>query len=73
MQVGDLLGFLTALLLVTEPLRRLVSVSGPLQQSIAAGASVFEVLDAPIEPQGGTRTPDARARRSGIPRRQLHL
>ena len=56
MQVGDFLGFLTALLLVTEPLRRLVSVSGPLQQSIAASASVFEVLDAPVEPQGGTRT-----------------
>jgi ATP-binding cassette, subfamily B, bacterial MsbA len=56
MQVGEFLGFLTALLLVTEPLRRLVNVSGPLQQSIAAGASMFEVLDAPIEPQGGSRT-----------------
>ena len=56
MQVGEFLGFLTALLLVTEPLRRLVNVSGPLQQSIAAGASMFAVLDAPIEPQGGTRT-----------------
>ena len=55
MQVGDYLGFLTALLLIPEPLRRLVSVSGPLQQSIAAGASVFEVLDAPTEPAGGTR------------------
>jgi ATP-binding cassette, subfamily B, bacterial MsbA len=55
MQVGDFLGFLTALLLVPEPLRRLVSVSGPLQQSIAAGASVFEVLDAAPEPAGGTR------------------
>ena len=55
LQVGDLLGFLTALLLVTEPLRRLVAVSGPLQQSIAASASVFAVLDAPLEPQGGER------------------
>ncbi len=55
MQVGEFLGFLTALLLVTEPLRRLVGVSGPLQQSIAAGASVFEVLDVPGEPAGGTR------------------
>jgi subfamily B ATP-binding cassette protein MsbA len=55
MQVGDFLGFLTALLLVPEPLRRLVSVSGPLQQSLAAGASVFAVLDAPTEPQGGER------------------
>jgi subfamily B ATP-binding cassette protein MsbA len=55
MRVGDLLGFLTALLLVPEPLRRLVSISGPLQQSIAAGASLFEVIDAPGEPEGGTR------------------
>ena len=56
MRVGDLLGFLTALLLVPEPLRRLVSISGPLQQSIAAGASLFEVIDTPGEPTGGTRS-----------------
>jgi ATP-binding cassette, subfamily B, bacterial MsbA len=55
MRVGDLLGFLTALLLVPEPLRRLVGVSGPLQQSIAAGAGLFEVIDTPGESQGGTR------------------
>ena len=56
MRVGDLLGFLTALLLVPEPLRRLVGISGPLQQSIAAGASLFEVIDTPGEPEGGTRS-----------------
>ena len=53
--VDEFLSFLTALLMVTEPLRRLVAVSGPLQQSIAAGASVFEIIDAPGEPQGGER------------------
>ena len=56
MRVGDLLGFLTALLLVPEPLRRLVGISGPLQQSIAAGASLFEVIDTPGEPEGGARS-----------------
>ena len=56
MRVGDLLGFLTALLLVPEPLRRLVSISGPLQQSIAAGASLFDVIDTPGEPTGGSRS-----------------
>jgi subfamily B ATP-binding cassette protein MsbA len=55
MRVDDFLGFLTALLLLPEPLRRLVAVAGPLQQSIAAGAGVFEVLDAPLEPAGGNR------------------
>ena len=56
MRVGDLVGFLIALLLVPEPLRRLVSISGPLQQSIAAGAGLFEIIDTPGEPEGGSRT-----------------
>ena len=51
--VGEFTSFLTALLLVTAPLRRLVSVVGPLQQGIAAGESVFEVLDAAVEDRGG--------------------
>jgi ATP-binding cassette, subfamily B, bacterial MsbA len=55
MQVGDLLSFLTAMLLITAPLRRLMSVFSPLQQGIAAGASVFAVLDHPLEPDTGTR------------------
>ena len=55
MQVGDFMSFLTAMLLVTAPLRRLMSVFGPLQQGIAAGASVFGVLDHPLEPDTGTR------------------
>lgn len=51
--VGEFTSFLTALLLITAPLRRLVSVVGPLQQGIAAGQSVFEILDAPTEDAGG--------------------
>jgi subfamily B ATP-binding cassette protein MsbA len=56
LRVDDFIGFLTALLLVTAPLRRLVAIGGPLQQGIAAGASVFEVLDESPEDRGGTRT-----------------
>jgi subfamily B ATP-binding cassette protein MsbA len=52
---ADFAAFLTALMLVTQPLRRILAISGPLQQGIAAGASVFEVLDAPGEPEGGSR------------------
>lgn len=55
MRVDKFIGFLTALLLLTAPLRRLVSMSGPLQQGIAAGASVFELLDVPTEDEGGAR------------------
>jgi subfamily B ATP-binding cassette protein MsbA len=53
LSIGEFTSFLTALLLVTAPLRRLVSVVGPLQQGIAAGESVFEVLDADAEDRGG--------------------
>jgi len=51
--MGDLLGFFTALVSIAQPLRELVGVAGPLQQGIAAGQSVFELLDEPAEPQGG--------------------
>ena len=53
MRVDDFMSFLTALLLITAPLRRLVNVFGPLQQGIAAGASVFAVLDTAGEDEGG--------------------
>jgi subfamily B ATP-binding cassette protein MsbA len=55
MRVADFLSFLTGLLLVTAPLRRLMAVFVPLQQGIAAGASVFAVLDEPLENAGGER------------------
>ncbi|MGA2190930.1 MAG: lipid A export permease/ATP-binding protein MsbA [Steroidobacteraceae bacterium] len=61
MRVDELFGFLTALMLVPGPLRSLVNVSGPLQQGVAAGQSVFELLDQPTEGTGGTRS-IARAR-----------
>ena len=54
MSMGDLLGFFTALVSIAQPLRDLVGVSGPLQQGIAAGQSLFELLDEPAEPRGGT-------------------
>jgi subfamily B ATP-binding cassette protein MsbA len=55
MRVDDFIGFIGALLMITAPLRRLVNISGPLQQGIAAGASVFEVLDIAAESAGGDR------------------
>ena len=55
MRVDELFGFLTALMLVPGPLRSLVNVSGPLQQGVAAGQSVFELLDHPTEGGGGPR------------------
>jgi subfamily B ATP-binding cassette protein MsbA len=54
MQSDDFFGFLTALMLIPAPLRSLVNMSGPLQQGIAAGQSVFEILDQPSEGGGGS-------------------
>jgi subfamily B ATP-binding cassette protein MsbA len=52
---GDFIAFLGALVICSQSLRSMVNVFGPLQQGISAGASVFEVLDTPSEPQGGSR------------------
>jgi subfamily B ATP-binding cassette protein MsbA len=52
--MGDLLAFLVALVGISQPLRSLVSVAGPMQQGIAAGQSIFELLDEPPEPAGGS-------------------
>jgi ATP-binding cassette, subfamily B, bacterial MsbA len=53
MRVDEFFAFLTALMLIPAPLRSLVNMSGPLQQGIAAGQSVFEILDQPTEGSGG--------------------
>jgi subfamily B ATP-binding cassette protein MsbA len=59
--MGDLLAFFTALVSIAQPLRDLVGVAGPLQQGIAGGQSLFELLDEPVEPQGGSfRSPRVR-------------
>jgi subfamily B ATP-binding cassette protein MsbA len=54
MSMGSLLGFIAALVGIAQPLRDLVGVAGPLQQGIAAAQSLFEVLDEPVEPPGGS-------------------
>ncbi len=54
LSVGEFTAFIGGLVMVTAPLRRIVNVAGPLQQGIAAGQSIFELLDERIEPQGGS-------------------
>ena len=53
--VGDFIVFLIAIITASQSLRSVTNGLGPLQQGIAAGSSVFEVLDMPNEPAGGTR------------------
>ena len=54
MSMGDLMAFLVALVNIAQPLRNLVGVAGPIQQGIAAGETIFELLDEPTESVGGT-------------------
>ncbi len=54
--VGSFVSFLGAMLLLMSPLKRLTNINGPLQQGIAAGQSIFELLDYPSEDPGGART-----------------
>jgi subfamily B ATP-binding cassette protein MsbA len=57
MSMGDLLAFLVALVQIAQPLRSLVGVAGPIQQGIAAGESIFSLIDQPVESRDGALKP----------------
>jgi ATP-binding cassette, subfamily B, bacterial MsbA len=52
MTMGDLFAFFAALVTIAQPLRNLMGIAGPLQQGVAAGESIFQLLDEPIEAEG---------------------
>jgi subfamily B ATP-binding cassette protein MsbA len=52
--VGGFGSFITAMLMLTAPLKRITSINEPLQRGLAAAESVFELLDQPPEPDTGT-------------------
>ncbi len=54
--VGGFVSFFSAMALLLAPLKRLSNVNEVLQRGLAAAASVFEVIDAPDEPDHGSRT-----------------
>jgi len=53
--VGGFVSFLTALLMVFPPLRRLTGANQTLQRGLAAAESVFRMMDEPSERDTGTR------------------
>ncbi len=59
--VGEFVSFITAMLMLTAPLKRITSVNEPLQRGLAAAESVFDLIDQPGESNPG-RTMIARAR-----------
>ena len=56
MSAGEFTGFITMMLMLLAPLKSLVGVNGPLQRGMAAAETVFEMMDAPVEPDPGSVT-----------------
>lgn len=59
--VGEFVSFVTAMLMLTAPLKRITGVNEPLQRGLAAAESVFELIDQEGESDPG-RAAIARAR-----------
>jgi ATP-binding cassette, subfamily B, bacterial MsbA len=55
--VGGFVSFITAMLMLTTPLKRVTSVNEPLQRGLAAAESVFALIDQPGEADRGTVDP----------------
>lgn len=55
MSVGEFTNFITMMLMLLQPLKALVEVNGPMQRGMAAAETVFDMIDAPLEADTGTR------------------
>jgi len=52
-------GFITAMVLLMAPLKRLTNVNAAIQRGIAAGESLFRIVDEDAERDTGTKQPEA--------------
>ncbi len=50
---GDFMSFLSAMLMMFDPIKRMTGISSSLQRGLAAAESVFSFLDEPTEPDNG--------------------
>jgi subfamily B ATP-binding cassette protein MsbA len=55
---GQFLGFITAMALIFEPIRRLTNINQTIQRGMAAATSIFKILDLTTEKNTGTQTPN---------------
>lgn len=55
--VGSFVSFITAMLLLLQPIKRLTEVHAIIQRGVAAGESIFEVIDETPEQDDGTLDP----------------
>lgn len=60
---GDFMSFLTAMMLLFAPVKRITGIAQAMQRGLAAAESVFEFLDLPEEPdRGQTALPNTRGK-----------
>jgi subfamily B ATP-binding cassette protein MsbA len=55
---GSFMSFFGAMMLMLQPLRRITNINATLQRGIAAGDSLFAIIDEPDEVNSGTFTSD---------------
>ena len=52
--VGGFVSFITAMLMMLAPIKRLTDISAPIHRGLAAAESVFGIIDEPQEPDEGS-------------------
>lgn len=63
---GEFMGFVTALLMSYGPLRSVATVQTALQEGVAAGHRIFEIVDAPINIQDGDDAIDGKIEKGRV-------
>ncbi|WP_370260638.1 lipid A export permease/ATP-binding protein MsbA [Limnobacter sp.] len=58
MTAGDFASFMTAMMMLLAPVKRLTGINQQLQKGLAAADNVFRVVDRPIEQSHGSHTTD---------------
>jgi subfamily B ATP-binding cassette protein MsbA len=58
LSAGQFMSFFGAMMLLLQPLRRIMNVNATLQRGLAAGQSLFAVIDEPDEVNSGTTVKD---------------
>lgn len=57
MTAGDFASFMTAMMMLLTPVKRLTSINQQLQRGLAAAENVFRLMDEPIEQDSGAHRP----------------
>jgi subfamily B ATP-binding cassette protein MsbA len=63
---GEFMGFISALLLAYQPLRSVANLPVVLQEGVAAGLRVFDIIDKPIEIKNKPEATELKISRGGI-------